>query len=89
MTDVITKIATREAKSLVKSMFWQLPQQWKNELGFIVAKGAAIVAVRKMMKEYKGVSYNNKRYLVLKALPKAINEFKYKKPLPSKGKAVR
>lgn len=91
MSDVITKIATREAKSLVKSMFWQLPQQWKNELGFIVAKGAAIVAVRRMLMQYNN-NQNSillQRYKVLKALPKAINELKYKKPLPSKGKAVR
>lgn len=84
MSDVITKIATREAKSLVKSMFWQLPQQWKNELGFIVAKGAAIVAVRKMMKirrkSYYGVPNNwMADYLILKALPKAINDLKFKK----------
>lgn len=77
MTDVITKIATREAKSLVKSMFLQLPKQWKNELGFIVAKGAAIVAVRKAVKELRN------RHIqpcnIMKALPKAINELKYKK----------
>ena len=79
----IKQKANREAKTLVNSMFWQLPERWKNELGFVIAKGCAIVAVRKMMKirtrSYYGVPGNwAEDYLVLKALPKAINELKYK-----------
>jgi len=42
MSTVITKIATREAKSLVKSMFWQMFV--KNEDSFVEAKGCSIVA---------------------------------------------
>lgn len=78
MTDVITKIATREAKSLVKSMFWQMFV--KNENSFVEAKGCAIVAARRLLMQYnKAPGIKTSRYDVLKALPKTINELKYKK----------
>lgn len=78
MTDEIQKLATREAKSLVKSMLWQF--QGNNEMAFIVAKGCAIVAARRLLMQYnKAPGIKTSRYDVLKALPKAINELKYKK----------
>jgi hypothetical protein len=78
MSTVIKKIATREAKSLVKSMFWQMFV--KNENSFVEAKGCAIVAARRLLMQHnRDVVNKSTRYHVLKALPKAINELKYKK----------
>lgn len=82
MSTVITSRANKAAKSLVNSMFWQLPQQWKNELGFIVAKGTAVVAARRLLMQYNKntkAKLRTSEYDVLKALPKAIHELKYKK----------
>lgn len=54
----------------------------KNELGFIVAKGTAVVAARRLLMQYNKSTkkeLRTSRYDVLRALPKAINELKYKK----------